>query len=635
VREAVAPDWLVDIVRPKPVTVPWPLMIRAGLAICVPLAAGLLAHDLAPGLLAAIGGLIAVIVDVGGPYLARLKRVGSAAVFGGAVGLTIGVAIHGRGWIAVLVLVLVAGVSVVVSEMGSTGSVVGLQLLVYATLGLGPLGGLRPWWTGPLDFLVGVAWAMILIIPGWILYPRSAEQHSVAGVYHALAARLRSIGTEAFAADRRALTGALNIAYDQLLTARSGLGGGNPQLTRLVALLNHSLLVAEATNTLALEGTAPPGRVADAVDALADSIEHDRPPPALPPAWSDTPGARALRDALQGTVRLIEGKQIADGGEAAPPNPRQRLRTAIDRIRAGRLTRLYALRLMASIGVAAVISEILPLQRSYWVVLTVAFVLKPDFGSVFARAVQRGLGTVLGAVLGAVILTAVPYGLWLLIPFAILAALLPYARNLNYALMTTFLTPLIVLLIDILDRTGWRLAGDRLIDTLLGCAIALVIGFAPWPGTWQAHLSDQFAETVTHVARYTERALAGPSPERPRLRRQTYRELSDLRAEFQRSMSQPRALGRQATAWWPAVAGLGQVMDTVTRAAVAIDHGARAPSAGEIRQLTNALDRIAGTVSSGTRPPAGTDRLGEADLTQDQTLAPVADAVRAVQAIVA
>ena len=153
-------------------------------------------------------------------------------------------------------------------------------------------------------------------------------------------------------------------------------------------------------------------------------------------------------------------------------------------------------------------------------------------------------------------------------------------------LLATFLTPLVVLLIDMLDRTGWHLAEDRLIDTLLGCAIALVIGFAPWPGTWQAHLSDQFAEAVTHVARYTERALAGPSPERSRLRRQTYRELSDLRTEFQRSMSQPRALGRQATAWWPAVAGLEQVMDTVTRAAVAVDHGAPAPSADDVRQLT-------------------------------------------------
>jgi hypothetical protein len=100
-------------------------------------------------------------------------------------------------------------------------------------------------------------------------------------VYRALSARLRSVGTDSFAADRRALTAALNVAYDQVLTARSGIGGGNTQLSRLVALLNHSFLVAEATNTLALEGTAPPASVAGAVDVLADSISCDRPPPAI------------------------------------------------------------------------------------------------------------------------------------------------------------------------------------------------------------------------------------------------------------------------------------------------------------------------------------------------------------------
>jgi uncharacterized membrane protein YccC len=608
-------------------------MLRAALAICVPLAAGLLAHDLAPGLLAAMGGLIAVIVDVGGPYLARVRRVGSAAVFGGAAGLTIGAAIHGRGWIAVAVLVLVAGGSVVVSELGSTGSVTGLQLLVYASLGLGPLGGLRPWWTAPLEFLIGVVWAMILIIPGWILYPRSAEQHSVADVYRAVAAELRSVGTAAFAAKRRALTAALNVAYDQLLTARAGIGGANPQLTRLVALLNHSRLVAESVTTLALEGSAPPGRVADAVDALADSIGYDRPPPALPPPWSDTPGARALGDSLRGTVRLIEGKPASDGQRPAPPGGRARLRQAAERIRGGRLTRLYAVRLMASVGVAAVMSEILPLQRSYWVVLTVAIVLKPDFGSVFARAVQRGAGTVAGAVIGAVVLVTVPYGLWLLIPFAVFAALLPYGRNRNYALLATFVTPLVVLLIDLLDRTGWRLAGARLIDTLLGCAIVLLVGYAPWPRSWQAHLPDRFAEAVTHVARYTERALAGPSPDRPALRRRTYRELSDLRAELQRSMSQPGALGRRATAWWPAVVGLELVVDAVTAVAVAADRGAPAPSPDSVRRLTGVLDRVAASVRDGSRPPARADLPDGTGRAGAEALEPVADGIRSVQAV--
>src|SRR5205823_7670224 len=126
-------------------------------------------------------------------------------------------------------------------------------------------------------------------------------------------------------------------------------GGANPRLTRLVALLNHSHLVTGAVTTLALAGSAPPGRVTDAVDALGDSIGYDRPPPALPPLWSDTPGARALCDSLRGTVRLIEGSPASDGQRPAPTGGRARLRQATDLIRGGRLTRLYAVRLMASV----------------------------------------------------------------------------------------------------------------------------------------------------------------------------------------------------------------------------------------------------------------------------------------------
>jgi uncharacterized membrane protein YccC len=289
--------------------------------------------------------------------------------------------------------------------------------------------------------------------------------------------------------------------------------------------------------------------------------------------------------------------------------------------------RLSAVRLMACIGVAAVMSEILPLQRSYWVVLTVAIVMKPDFRSVFARAVQRGLGTIAGAVLGAVILAAVPYGALLLVPVAVLAGLLPYGRSRNYGLMTVFLTPLVVLLIDLPDRTGWRLAEARLIDTLLGCAIVLVIGFAPWPRAWNAHLPGQFADTVASVCEYLDQALVQRSPAPFRLRRRAYRALSDLRAEFQRTLSEPPALSRRATAWWPAVVGLEQVMDAATAVAVAADNGAALPPPGQVRELETTLRGLADAARSGTRSPE------PRDLPDDEPLRPVADAVRRVQAV--
>jgi uncharacterized membrane protein YccC len=256
-------------------------------------------------------------------------------------------------------------------------------------------------------------------------------------------------------------------------------------------------------------------------------------------------------------------------------------------------------------------------------------VLKPDLGSVFARALQRGIGTVVGAVLGAVILAVVPYGPWLLIPMAVLAALLPYGRVLNYGLMSTFQTPLVVVLIDLLDRGGWHLAEARLIDTLLGCAIALLIGYAPWPSAWQAHLPGRFADAVSHVSGYTEGALVQQVPNRAKLRRQTYRELSDLRTEFQRTLSEPGWASRRATALWPALVGLEQTMEAVTATAVAVDHGAPAPSAEGVRTLTAVLDAIALSVRTGAPMPA------EAVLPAEEALAPVTDAVRSVQAVLA
>jgi len=73
--------------------------------------------------------------------------------------------------------------------------------------------------------------------------------------------------------------------------------------------------------------------------------------------------------------------------------------------------------------------------------------------------------------------------------------------------------------IGLLTGTGWRLAGDRLAGTLVGCAIALLAGYASRPAAWYAHLPGQFANAVDKVSRYTERPCSvscrsGPSRRR-------------------------------------------------------------------------------------------------------------------------
>jgi uncharacterized membrane protein YccC len=630
VRTAVVPGWLAEVVRPRRAPVPWPEMIRATLAICVPLSAALALGRGSLGVLPAMGGLLGTMVDTGGPYLSRVKRVCSAAVGGGAAGLAIGAATHGHGWLAVVALVVVAGVSGVLSTAGDLGSVTGLQLLVYTALGAGPVGALRPVWHTAAGFAAGVLWALLLLVPGWLRAPYGREQRDVAAVYDALAAQLQAVGSDAFTARRQAVTGALNLAYDEMLTARAAATGRNRHRARLLGALNASLPVAEAAIALGLAGTRPPPLVSTVVSRLAEAIRGETEPPMIPPPWDDSPATLALRDALAGAAAVLSRDRPDVEVRARQRRP---LGVALlEELGSGRLGRIFTLRLMACMGVAGVVSEVLPLQRSYWVPLTVAIVLKPDLGSVFARALQRGIGTVVGAVAGAVLLVLI-HGTWLLIPFGILAALLPFGRSRNYGLLSTFLTPLVVVLIDLLGPAGWRLAEDRLIDTLIGCAIVLLVGFAPWPMSWYSHLPRQYAQTALDMCRYMEEVLgpgaSGGAAARSRLRRPTYRALADLRAEFQRTMSEPPAISRRAAVWWPAVIGLEQVMDAITAAGLVVSRGVPAGSAGGVpadgvRRLGDALR----AVSEAAR--TGTELAAVPDLPDDETLKPVSEAIRAL-----
>jgi uncharacterized membrane protein YccC len=654
----VVPDWLAEVMRPKKVPIPWGTMLRAVFAIWVPLAAGFITGHREIGLLPAMGGLIGIMMDNGGTFRARVRRVGISIVFGGAVGLAIGSVIHGRGWIAVGAIVVVAGVSALLSRLGGIGSVTGLQLLIYSAVSLGPLGELRPWWHTALEFVAGGVWALLLIVPGWLLAPRAPEQRLTAAVYHSIADALRANGTPGAAAARINVAAALNAAYDAVLTRRSGSGGSNRPLMHLMAILNVSHQMLDGAAALRHEGERPPPWVSDTIDRLADPIAEGKtaPLPVIPPHWSTSPGALALRDSMVTLVRTISGT-------TAPPSATPRKLDLAARARAlaqrrhslasylaaqligGRIAWTFTIRLMICTGVAAVISEVLPLTRSYWVVLTVAIVLKPDFGSVFARALQRAIGTIVGAVLGAAILAVVPYGPWLLLPFGVLAALLPYGKARNFGLSATFLTPFVVLLLDLLEHTGWRLAGDRAIDTVVGTAIVLLIGYAPWPASWQAHLPGQFAGSLRVVGAYIDEALvnewadgrrgagaAGSQPEgtqpsrTSRLRRQAFQSLSDLRAEFQRTMSESARVSRRATAWWPACVGLEELLDTVSTEHLAISRGAPAPDPRAVHQLTGILRAVADATEAGIPPQLGS-------LPTDEDLRPVTDAARSVLAI--
>jgi len=151
----------------------------------------------------------------------------------------------------------------------------------------------------------------------------------------------------------------------------------------------------------------------------------------------------------------------------------------------------------------------------------------------------------------------------------------------------------------------------------------LLVGYAPWPSSWHAHLPAQLAAVLDSVARYTEAALPG-MPGRSSLRRQTYRALSDLRTEFQRTMAEPRPASRPAARLWPAVLGVEQLMDTLITAGVRSEVSGQRPPEADVHRLAAALREMAAAVRDG-RVPADRPLQARPDLQ------PVADGLAAVR----
>ncbi|MER7209754.1 FUSC family protein [Streptosporangium sp. NPDC020072] len=593
---------------------PWP-MLRTALAVVAPLLAGLAMGRIALGLLPAMGAMGTALADQGGSYRARVVRMGATAL-GGAAGFLVGAAARETGWWAVLVTVAVAVLSALVSTTGAAGSSAGLQLLVMTVLGTGvPLG---PPGAGTLLFLLGSAWALALALADWPLHPRAPEEAAVIAAYRALGALAagRDAGTVV------AFDTALRNAYDTVFGARSASAGTDPWRTRAVALLNQASLVRNALISLDLEGRDPPEGTKAAVEGVADALAGGPLPARTPGEGPDSPATRALGSALEGAVELLYGGDPpADGPPYEWRDRGERLRQAWERMWSGRLTRVYTVRLALCVGVASALSELHLVERSYWTTLTVALVLKPDFGSVFARAVQRALGTLAGTVIGTVVLVAVPYGPALLVPVAVFAALLPYGMQRNWGLMSAFQAPLVLLLVDLLTRGGPRLAEIRLVDTLAGCLIVLLLGYLPWPASWEAPVGPRFADAVSATADYLRHAFDPGHTGRAALRHRVYDALADLRTVFQRAMTEPAVVSRRVTTWMPAMTALERVADATAATVARTEHGAPRPSAGAVGAAVASLEGIARDVRAGTPP-------GRPELAREDALERVNAAVR-------
>ncbi|WP_328911154.1 FUSC family protein [Streptomyces sp. NBC_00234] len=635
-KRAAPPPWLLSGLLPQSAPIPWAAVARASVALAAPLAVGFAVDRPTYGALVSMGALSGVIGDTADAYRMRILNIAVPQLFG-ALGMMLGTLVFDTGWAAVAVLTVVALVSGMMSTIGAVASVSGLLLLLNSVVGAG-LPMPNPWWVAPLLLTLGGLVVLVLTLLAWPLRGKLPERAAVAGTYRAIADLLTAAGTPAYEERRQDVTQSLNASYDLILARRARYHGRSTSMVRLLSQLNVVIPLVEAAPAVHLTRRPLPDPIPAAVRALADDIEQSRTGAAVPelPA-PDSPATRAVDSALRHTAAVVHK------AEPDPYNVDDRLgRPAALGVRIRRTTRSvlfsetswrYGLRLALCIGLAQALTSLVDVERSYWVALTVTFVLKPDFGSVFSRAVLRAVGTAAGLVVATPVLAEVPIGWWDVPVMMVLAALIPALTAKGYAFQTAAITPVILLLSDLLNHQGVDLVAPRLLDSLLGCAIVLVAGYLLWPESWHTRIGSRLAGAVTDIADYVACAFdgeEGDQAERVRARRRLYRDLSAVRSEFQRALTEPPPVGARAAAWWPLVVAVERIVDATTAARVRVNHGAPAPLPGEVAAIEQQLRELSeGLRSSEVLVEVRAELPGD----EDSVLEPLRQEVAAARAI--
>jgi uncharacterized membrane protein YccC len=147
------------------------------------------------------------------------------------------------------------------------------------------------------------------------------------------------------------------------------------------------------------------------------------------------------------------------------------------------------------------LAQLLDVKRGYWMTITVIVIMQPYTGATMNRALQRVIGTVLGGILTAVL------GAYFQDPSAILVFSFVFAAAcvalmpVNYAAFSVFLTPTFVLLAEA-SAGDWHLAGTRVLNTLLGGALALAASRLLWPSPESTRLPGYLASVLRANAAY-------------------------------------------------------------------------------------------------------------------------------------
>lgn len=621
---------------------PW-IALRNTLGFALPLAAGIALGSVPAALIASIGALNVSYSDSHDPYLQRARRMLAASVL---VGLAVfaGAVCGNHHLLAVPVAgawALAAGMLVALSTTAADLGIMSLvTLVVFAARPLPPesaaLSGLLALGGGLLQTALALAfWPIRRYVP---------ERRALSSLYAELAraavapvevreappASAQSVQAQAALASlggdhsdhsidgeryrmllsqaERTRLGVFALGRLRVRTAREAPGSAESALldrylevaSRVLHSIGEALLAAQPAESARAE--------LEELQSLAEELRARSPEEASAMAGM-LKDARLQMDAVTGQLRSALDLAASATAAGLAAFARQEVRRPWHLRLGGTLATLranlslrsaacrHAIRLAACVALGDAVGRGFDLHRSYWLPMTVAIVLKPDFASTFSRGVLRLAGTFAGLIFATALFHLLPAA-----PAAQVAAIAALMFVLrcwgpaNYGIFVTAVTGMIVLLIAMAGVSPKEVIAARGLNTAIGGAIALT-AYWLWP-TWErtrvqdamAQMLDAYREYFRAIRESYIQPEASFEDALDRARLAARRARSNLEASFDRLRAEPGTAPQTMAALSGMLASSHRLIHAIMALEAGLHGSHPAPARGAFRRFANDVE---------------------------------------------
>lgn len=529
---AHAIESLTHIKRPD---VPLRVVLRNTAAVVLPLAVGMATGYPQIGLGVAAGALDTMFSDQPGPYRQRLRQLLLASLAAGLAAL-VGFLIGGQLLPILLATAACGFFGGLLVVFGTDTARVGMTSMILLVITASTPASLGHALGGAALIFAGGLLLTAFSLAAWPLQRYWPERLALAEVYAGLAAVARQSSHDE--ADVPALTEAMTTLQHTLLGRDRAHGRAMEAFGVLLELAERIRLELTAMTALHADPTIHAmfrGDAARVLAAIADALERgDSPEQAGRALQTLRASEHALLDGsdrasgLAAHIHALAGQLAAavrnadwagSGGELRASEAETRLPRSLRSnsswatLRANLTPRSvafrHAVRMAACLTAALWFSRLLHLPHGYWLPMTAAIVLRPDFAATFNFGLLRVLGTVLGLVLTTVLLRIAPDEPWAhLALMAVLCMAFRYLAGAHYGIAVAALTGTVVILLSFDGVNPGLAVADRVLNTALGCGMAM-LAYVAWP-TWErGRARAALAVMLGAYASYL-RALAQP-----------------------------------------------------------------------------------------------------------------------------